>query len=116
MDRLRRLWMAQDTLIQFDLAHFLEELDVPRIRLEPATVWHRRLNREYTEYVTLLVEQFFDSTMLIDLDLSGYKLYSYCDTYLFASPMLKDKLEASPFGYLRFSEGFSRFAAETSLD
>lgn len=32
--------------------------------------------------------------------------------FLFVSPLLKQRLEASPFKYLRFTEGLSEFAGQ----
>jgi hypothetical protein len=99
-------------LIQPDLAQFIEELDVDRIQFEPAIVWHRANDLEYGPYLNLRAARFFKSQMIDELDLAGYKMYSLNDTYLFVSPALKQKLEASPFKYLSFSEGLSRFAAD----
>ena len=66
--------------------------------------------------MNLLVEQFFDLRMLSELDLSGYKLVSYNNRYMFTSSALKSRLESKPFEYLRFSEGFSKFAADKFLN
>jgi len=97
-------------LIQPDLAQFIEELDIDRIQFEPAVVWHRGKDVEYGPYVNLRVGQWFNAQMIDELDLSEYKMYSLNDTYLFVSPALKQKLEASPFNYLFFSEGLASFA------
>jgi len=75
-------------------------LDIDRIQFEPAVVWHRGKDVEYGPYVNLRVGQWFNAQMIDELDLSEYKMYSLNDTYLFVSPALKQKLEASPFNYL----------------
>jgi hypothetical protein len=62
-------------LIQPDLAQFIEELDIEGIQFEPAIVWHRGKDLEFGPYLNLLVGQFFNSQMMDELDLSGYKMY-----------------------------------------
>jgi len=99
-------------LIQPNLAQFVEELDVDRVQFEPAIVWHRGKDQEFGPYLNLRVGQFFNWQMMDELDLSGYKMYSLNDTYLFVSSALKRRLEAGPFNYLCFSEGLSSFAAD----
>jgi hypothetical protein len=97
-------------LLERDMVQFLEELDIPGVRFEPATVWHRRTNEEFSTYMNLHVERFFDFYSMKELDLSGLKFFTLNDIYLFASPGLKRRLELSPFEYLRFTEGMSGFA------
>jgi hypothetical protein len=98
-------------LVEEKLAHFLEALDVPGLRFEPAVIWHRRIDKEYLTHTNLIVARFFVSDTIGELDLSGNQVYSMNGTYLFVSPELKERLEAFPFSYLRFSKGLSDFAA-----
>ena len=98
-------------LVEKILAEFLLELDVPRISIQPAVIWHRGIGKEYSTHSRLMVDQCFTSSTINELDLTGNQLYSMDDCHLFVSPELKERLERFPFKYLRFSEGLSGFVA-----
>lgn len=98
-------YLAEPTLTEF-----FKELDMPGIRFEPAVIWHRRIDKEYSTHSNLLIDRFFTPETITELDLDGNQVYSMNDSYLFVSPGLKARLESFPFTYLRFSEGLSSFA------
>lgn len=98
-------------LVERPLADFLRQLNLERVRLEPAVIWHRRIDREYLSHEHLLVNQYFTLDQINDIDLDGERLLSMNDEYLFASRAMKDRLEAGAFRYLCFSLGLSEFAA-----
>ena len=98
-------------LVEKELADFLDGMDIDGLRFEPAIIWHRRIDREYSTHTRLIVDRFFVSESIGELDLAGNQVYSMNDNYLFVSPELKERLENSPFNYLRFSAGVSGFAA-----
>jgi hypothetical protein len=97
-------------LVERHLADFLEELDISGLRNVRAVIWHRRIDKEYATHSNLIVDRFFTSSTIDELDLTGNQVYSMDDRYLFVSPELKDRLQCSAFGYLRFSDGLSDFA------
>ena len=97
-------------LIEEPFAAFLEELGIYGIKLEKATIWHRRLNVEHSTHKLLIVNQCFTPETIGELDTSGEKFFSLYNRYLFASPRLKKRLESGPFGYLKFTEGLDGFA------
>ena len=98
-------------LVEEVLAEFLLELDVPRITIQPAVIWHRGIDKEFSTHSRLMVDQCFTTSTINELDLTGNQLYSMDDCHLFVSPELKANLERFPFNYLRFSEGLSDFVA-----
>lgn len=106
-------WMSgyRYLLVDSELALFLRNLGLERVRQEPAVLWNRATGEEMRTHVRLHVSLFFTENLLSDLPLDGLRLLTFNDEYYFASPELKASLEASPFGeYLQFSEGFSEFA------
>jgi hypothetical protein len=54
----------------------------------------------------------FSSDMVRDINLGGERFLLMDGTYLFVSPLLRQRLDASPFKYLRFTEGLSEFAGQ----
>ena len=96
-------------LVENDLAHFLEDLNIPDIRFDPAVIWHRSRDLEYLTHTNLLIERYFTPDTISELDLTGEKFYSMNDNYLFVSPALKRLMERGSFQYLHFSEGLSDF-------
>ena len=104
----------QFLLVEAALAEFLDDLGVERVKFERAILWDPATQSEVTTHVRLRVEQFFDANLLSDLALDGLRLLTMNDQYYFVSSALKAELERSPFSYLRFSEGLSKFAAEAS--
>jgi hypothetical protein len=101
-------------LVERALALFLDELGLERAWQEPAVLFNRTTGEEMHTHVRLHVSQFFTQNMLPDLPLEGLRLLTFNDEYYFASPELKACLEASPVGYLQFSEGFSGFAGNAA--
>ncbi|CAN7155529.1 hypothetical protein [Polaromonas sp. LjRoot131] len=97
-------------IVERALALFLDQLGLERARQEPAVLFNRATGEEMRTHVRLHISQFLTQNMLADLPLEGLRLLTFNDEYYFASPELKACLEASPFGYLQFSEGFSGFA------
>ena len=97
-------------LLENELAEFLVDLDIPGIDFEPATIWHRRIDREYLTHTRMNVETHFAQKEIQELDLNGLACYVMGDRYLFVSSSLKQVLVTSPFQYLEFSEGLDWFA------
>ena len=97
-------------LVEQAFAAFLAALEVERIRHEPAVLFNRATGEELHTHVRLHVGQFFNQNQLLELQLDGLRLLAMNDQYYFVSPELKVMLEASPFTYLRFTEGLSGFA------
>jgi hypothetical protein len=97
-------------LVEIALAQYLKDLNISRVRYEPAVIWHRGANLEYRTHVRMHVSQLFTSDQLRDLDVSGLRLLTLNDEYLFVSSALKERLHLTSFSYLRFSEGLEGFA------
>jgi len=98
-------------LVEQPLVSFLRELQIERVRYEQAVLFNRGTGEELRTHVRLHVGQFFQVDRLQDLQLDGPRLLTMNDEYYFASPELKERLEASAFKYLCFSEGLEGFAA-----
>lgn len=106
-------------LVENKLADFLASLSIPHIEIKDAIVWNRGKNEEYFDYKELRFRKsigYITEENINYLDLSGLQAYLYQPyvsppIYLFVSPELKELLQKSGFDYLRFSEGFSHFAA-----
>ncbi|WP_422842982.1 hypothetical protein [Acidovorax sp. M2(2025)] len=101
-------------LVEQALAAFLQNVEVERVSFRPAILFSPITKEEFSSHVRVRVSQFFRSSELLDLDVSGNRLLTLNDQYYFASPELKALLEASAFRYLEFSEGFSGFAASAA--
>ena len=99
-------------LVEQALADFLRELNLPQVSFEPAVIWRIKSKESFTSHVLMIVghEFAYAPPESFDLPLDGDRLYRMGD-YLFVSPSLRERLLASPFDYLRFSLGFSEFAA-----
>ena len=102
------------TLIERELAEFLRQLQVPRIELVPAVIWDPSTRVELRTHDRLTIGQFFSSDQINDLNLEGDRLLTLGDEYVFASPSLKERLEAAGFEYLHFSSGLTGFAANAT--
>jgi hypothetical protein len=96
-------------LVETAFADYVEVLDVPRLGIIDAIIYDPRRNQEIHAYRQLQIGQRFSSDMIRDIDLQGERILLMGDTDLFVSPSLKQRLEASPFKYLRFTEGLSEF-------
>jgi hypothetical protein len=99
-------------LVESGLAEYLEALDVPRLEIIGAVVYDPRRKREIHTYKQLRITQRISSDMIRDINPDGERFLLMGETYLFVSPLLKQRLEASPFKYLRFTEGLSEFAGK----
>jgi hypothetical protein len=97
-------------LVERQLASFLVELGIEQVRQEPAIVFNRGTGEELHTHVRLHVGQFFQRKQLWDLPLDGLRLLTMDDEFYFASPELKECLEASIYQYLQFTEGLVEFA------
>jgi hypothetical protein len=100
----------QFLLVENSLAHFLQILDVERVTYRPATIVDPRRGEQKKTHTRVVVQQFFRSTDIRDLALTGLRIYAMNDQYYFISPALKAELENAAFPYLRFSEGLAEFA------
>ncbi len=103
------MWGIDYILIDYKLAIFLSNLDIPLVKFKDAVVWNRKLDKEDKNFKQIIVSKYMIDENFEHLDLSGLQMYLYNDNSLFVSPKLKEKLENSEFNYLIFSEGFSRF-------
>jgi hypothetical protein len=99
-------------LVETAFAEFVEDLDMPRLKIIDAAIYDPQRNEEIRTHKELLIRQRFSSDMIRDIDLDGDRFLLMNGTYLFVSPSLKERLEASPFKYLRFTEGLDGFAAK----
>jgi hypothetical protein len=98
-------------LVETKLAQYLENLNVEITTFRDVVILARSKNEEYHSHKEVIISQHFNSDEINDLDLDGDRILMMDDQYVFVSPSLKEKLEKSEFGYLRFSEGLSNFAA-----
>ena len=101
-------------LVEEGLAKFLQSLPLERIRYENVTLFNRGTAEEVRTHIRIRVGQFFEASQIQDIALSGLRILTMNDEYIFVSPELKRELEASGFKYLRFSEGLSGFAASAA--
>jgi hypothetical protein len=101
-------------LVEKALADYLQELKIERVQFSPAVIFIRSTGEELRSHVRVKVGQSFSGDQLNDLALGGCRLLSMNDQYYFASPELKNCLEASQFKYLVFSEGLGGFAANAT--
>ncbi len=99
-------------LVESGLAEYLEALDLPRLEIIGAVVYDPRKKQEIHTYRQLQITQRVSSDMIRDIDLDGERLLLMGETYLFVSPLLKQRLETSLFKYLRFTQGLSEFAGK----
>jgi len=95
-------------LLQNKIVDVLQELEVERVSFEPATIWNRKTDTEYTDYQKLSVHRHFSSADLNDIDLDGKQFLVMDLDYLFVTPELKKALETTKLN-LKFGEGFSKF-------
>ena len=96
-------------LLEHALASFLQNLHLPQLRFEPAVIWRINTDEHHTSHQRMHMGDQLPSD-IHNMPLAGDRIYRRGD-YLFVSPSLRERLLDSPFDYLRFSEGFSNFAA-----
>lgn len=99
-------------LVDSELAEYIEALNLPRLAVIAAVIYDPRQNQEIRTFRQLLISQHFSSDMIRDINLDGERFLLMDGTYLFVSPLLRQRLDASPFKYLRFTEGLSEFAGK----
>ena len=87
-------------LVEQAFAEFLQQIEVERIAFEPAVLYSPVTGEEFHSHVRVRVSQFFRANDLPDLNLTGLRMLALNDQYYFASPDLKEALEARSFGYL----------------
>jgi hypothetical protein len=97
-------------LVETALAEYLAVLDLPRLSISEAVIYDARRQQEVRTHRQLHIGQRFSSDAIRNIDLDGEGLLLMDDTHLFASPLLKRRLEESPFKYLQFTEGLDDFA------
>lgn len=100
----------QYALVEVELANFIKSIGVERVAFEAAIIFSRRKNEEYRSHYKMLVNQFFSASEINDLNIDDDRFLIMEEEYLFVSPSLKEKLENSPFKYLKFSKGLESFA------
>ena len=98
-------------LAEAPFANFLETLDLPEFEIIEAVIYDPVEQHEDRTYKQLRIHQEFSAKMINDLDLDGEQIFLMNNRDLFVSPLLKSRLENSPFDYFRFSEGLSLFAS-----
>ena len=99
-------------LVESRLAEYIEVLDLPRLEVVEAVIYDPRRRREIRNYKELRIGERFSSDMIRDINLEGERFFLMDGSSVFVSPALKERLEASPFAYLRFTEGLSEFVGE----
>jgi len=99
-------------LVESELAEYIEVLNLPHLAVIAAVIYDPRQNQEIRTYKQLRISQHFSSDMIRDINLDGERFLLMDGTYLFVSPLLRQRLDASPFKYLRFTEGLSEFAGK----
>ena len=104
----------QFILANHELVSFLKALKIPRVSYAPAIIWDAQRQTELTTHHRLKIGQCFDYDHINDLDLDGHRLLVMGESHLFVSPSLKRALEGDEFGFLRFSEGLSKFAGSAA--
>lgn len=95
-------------LLDNEIAAKLQNINIERVSFQPAVIWNRKTDTEYTNYQLMTVHRHFDSSNLNDIDLDGKQFLILDNRYLFVTPELKRELEASGLK-LSYSEGFSNF-------
>ncbi len=98
-------------LVEMELADYLQSLNVARATFKDVVIWDRSKDEEYHSHKKVIISQHFSSDEINDINLDGNRILMMDNQYVFVSPSLKEKLEIPEFGYLRFSEGLSKFAA-----
>ena len=100
----------QYVLVETEFAEYIETLDLPGVNVRSAVVYEPRFEQEFLDYKELNIESQFSFDAVHDIDWSGERLRLLDGEHLFATPLLKHRLCASSFTFLRFTEGFSEFA------
>ena len=96
-------------LVNDEIASALKKMEIKNVQFEPAIIWNRGKDIEFSNYQLLQLDRHFESDMINDIDLGGKQFLFMDNRYLFATPELKDELELSAFSS-KFSKGLSQFA------
>lgn len=97
-------------LAESKLAEYVEVLDLPRLEVVDAVIYDPRRKQELRTYKRLRIGQRLSSDTIRDINLDGERVLLMDGGSVFVSLLLKQRLEASPFAYLQFTEGLSEFA------
>ena len=95
-------------LIKNSIAEHLKGMAIDRVTFKPAIIWNRKDDVEDLSYTKIEVNHHFDSESMNDIDLDGSQFLLMDNRYLFVTPELKIKIDASPLNW-SFSEGFGSF-------
>ena len=96
-------------LVERALAEYVAGFDLPGLRVSEAVFYDPRRQQEVRTHRQLHIDERFSSDMIRDIDLTGERFLLMGDVYLFATPLLKRRLEDSTFKYLRFTAGLDEF-------
>jgi hypothetical protein len=99
-------------LVEFELAEYVQVLDLPGLEVVEAVIYDPRRKQEIRTHKQLRIGLRFSSDMISDINLDGEKFLFMDRSSVFVSPLLKQRLQASPFAYLHFTEGLSEFAGQ----
>lgn len=110
-------------LVEEDLAQYLFDLHLPGLEIVDAIIYDPWLKQEIATYRQLRIDQHFSWSMIRDIDprssadtvgeidLGDERFLLMDQEYVFVTALLRERLEASRFDYLHFSEGLDGFAA-----
>lgn len=108
-------------LVEKDFAQYLDDLYLDGVEIIDAIIYEPWEKQEIYTHRQLVIDRHFSSDTLRrvdrnsypdvarDLELDGERFLVMDYQYVFVSPLLKERLETSPFTYLSFSEGLSGF-------
>lgn len=94
-----------------ELARYFATRRLSGVEIVPATLYRRRTNEEFQSHAQLCISTVLDFQYFNELQARGEQLAVMGRRHLFTSRDLKEELERTEFGYLRFSEGLSEFGA-----
>ena len=99
-------------LVEAGLAQYLVDLHLPGVEIIDAIIYEPWLRQEISTYKQLRIDQHFRWDMIRDIDLDGETFLLMDQEYVFVTAPLRERLQASGFDYLRFSEGLDGFAGQ----
>lgn len=99
-------------LVERALAEYVAGLDLPGLSISEAVFYDPRRQQEVRTHSQLHIDERFSSDMINDIDPGVERFLVMGDDYLFATPLLKRRLEESTFKYLRFTEGLEGFVGD----
>jgi len=101
---------SEYVIVANSFAEYLKDLSIQQLHLVDATIFDPREKTEVHEFKQLVVKCHFIPGSMSDIDLTQEIFLLMDGSYLFVSPSLKNRLEQSPFKYLRFSYGLREFS------